>query len=82
MKKNFKPVSSNVIEVIYDNENSELDIKFKNEKVYKYHNVPESIYESLIAAESVGSFVARKIVGQYNTKKQDQNSIDEKNHML
>lgn len=61
----YTPVSSsNVAAVGY--EDSDLYVKFNNGSEYKYSGVPSSIYEQLLNAPSVGSFLNSNIKGSYN----------------
>lgn len=48
--------SSNVVSVGYDAATETLEIEFKN-GVYQYYNVPQPIYDQMMAADSVGKFV-------------------------
>lgn len=48
--------SSQLSEVGYDPETKKLEIQFKNGAVYEYDNVPQSTYDELMAAESVGAY--------------------------
>ncbi|NTU49802.1 MAG: DUF853 family protein [Desulfobulbaceae bacterium] len=48
--------SSNVISVGYDPASETLEVEFKN-GIYQYYNVPQPIYEQMITAESVGTFL-------------------------
>ncbi|MFD1885334.1 KTSC domain-containing protein [Paenibacillus wenxiniae] len=54
---NWKSVSSsNLSEVGYDATTSTLYVRFHNSGAYAYSNVPESIYNGLMAAASHGSY--------------------------
>lgn len=57
-------VSSSNIESIGFEDNV-LEIEFKNGSVYQYYDVEEHIYESLMAAESYGRYLAQNIKGFY-----------------
>ncbi len=46
--------SSNIRSVGFDN--GTLEIEFNRGGIYQYYNVPETIYQSLIAAQSVGKY--------------------------
>ena len=48
--------SSNVVSLGYDAATETLEVEFKN-GVYQYYNVPQPIYEQMIAAESIGKFL-------------------------
>lgn len=59
--------SSNIKTIIYNHEMEELMIEFKyNDKVYCYSNVPADIIDELKDADSMGSFVAKKIKNVYD----------------
>lgn len=57
--------SSNVESVGYDPEKKELRIKFKSGGTYSYAEVPKTVYESLMASDSKGAFVASAIRGRF-----------------
>lgn len=62
-------VSSNVASVGYDTDSSTLEIEFNNGTVYQYFDVSEHVYDSLVAADSVGSYLAMHIKGTYRYSK-------------
>jgi hypothetical protein len=41
---------------------------FKTDKVYQYFDVPESIYEGALAAESVGKYVNQHVKKTFQYK--------------
>ncbi|HEY2345170.1 MAG TPA: KTSC domain-containing protein [Xanthomonadaceae bacterium] len=53
--------SSNIASVGYDADSETLEIEFKTSGVYQYFNVPLFMYERLMAADSVGTFLNREI---------------------
>lgn len=57
--------SSNVDSVGYDETSEILFIRFLNGSLYIYKNVPLIIYEQLLNAPSVGSYMHRNIKGAY-----------------
>ena len=62
-----KPVtSSNIKTVGYDNKNQVLEVEFNSGKIYHYYTVPESVYNEMMAAESIGKFHVSRIKGVYN----------------
>jgi len=61
--------SSNVASVGYDYESSTLEIEFNNGSVYQYFDVNERVYEELLAASSVGGYLASNIKGIYRYSK-------------
>jgi hypothetical protein len=48
--------SSNLASVGYDAAQRILEIEFLSGSVYQYFNVPQSVYEGLMAAESHGRY--------------------------
>jgi len=61
--------SSNIASIGYDADSETLEIEFLNGGVYQYFDVPEREYESLMAAGSHGSYLARSIKGTYRYSK-------------
>lgn len=61
--------SSNVAEVGYDASAMTLEVVFNNGSVYQYFDVPESVYQELVRAESVGGFLHANIKGRYRYTK-------------
>lgn len=57
--------SSELHAVKYDDKASILEIHFQNGRVYRYANVPDSIYKEFMAAESKGRFFNALIRDQY-----------------
>jgi len=54
---NTKPVESSVLEAIgYDETREILQLEFRSHAVYRYFGVSSSVYESLVAASSKGSY--------------------------
>jgi hypothetical protein len=49
--------SSAVSEVGYDADRHVLRLEYTNGRIYDYFNVPQTAYDELLAAESVGEFV-------------------------
>ena len=51
------PVTSSVIaRVRYDADAATLDVTFQSGNVYRYFDVPASLYDELMSAESKGQF--------------------------
>lgn len=67
------PNSSNIARYKYFVESKKLVVEFKrssgNSNKYEYENVPSSIFEGMVQAESVGKFFAQHIKSQYVFKK-------------
>ena len=57
--------SSNVISVGYDGDSMTLEIEFNN-GIYQYYDVPEDIFQELINASSIGSFIHQNIKNNYS----------------
>lgn len=47
--------SSSIESMGYSQSEQELGVKFKDDNIYFYQNVPQSTYDQLINARSVGS---------------------------
>jgi hypothetical protein len=62
--------SSNVEAVGYESEAQELHVQFLSGAYYIYHGVPREIYDDLLAAPSIGSFLNRVVKGVYQFTKQ------------
>lgn len=64
----MQPVqSSNLAAVGYEPETLTLSIQFKSSpRVYRYAKVPESEYQSLMDATSVGRYFLQNIKDQYD----------------
>lgn len=63
---NRTPVlSSNIASVGHDAATSTLEVEFLSGSLYQYFDVPETVFQELVTASSVGSFLAREIKGQY-----------------
>lgn len=58
--------SSNVVSIGWADET--LEVEFKS-GVYRYANVPQSVFDDLMAAPSKGKFINATIVGAYATEK-------------
>lgn len=57
--------SSNLSSVGYDASNRILEIEFNSGRIYQYSNVPEDIYEGLMAAPSHGKYFYQHIRDVY-----------------
>jgi hypothetical protein len=63
---NRQPVaSSNVESVGYDDDSSTLEVAFHSGSVYQYFDVPRAVYDTLLQAESPGSFLHEQIRGVF-----------------
>ena len=60
------PVQSrSIITVGYDPVVQVLDIEFHTGRIYRYAGVPEHVHEELLAAPSIGAYVAHHIKPRY-----------------
>ena len=57
--------SSNVEGVGYDSSTQTLEVEFKNGNIYQYFDVPESVYDAMVNADSAGKFLINNIKGVY-----------------
>ncbi|MGM0397605.1 MAG: KTSC domain-containing protein [Halobacteriota archaeon] len=61
-----EPVESSIIESVgYDPDEGILEIEFKEGGLYRYLDVPESVYAGLMAVDSHGSYHAEHIKHSY-----------------
>ena len=57
--------SSAIVSAGYDAASRELEIEFRNGRVYRYLGVPQGVYDFLLRARSKGGFVNRMVDGRY-----------------
>jgi len=57
--------SSNIASIGYDPETMTLEVEFTNGNVYQYFDVPPSLHENLMLADSKGKFLHTQIKGLY-----------------
>lgn len=60
--------SSNLAAVGYDPSTETLEVEFSSGKVYGYAGVPADVAAAMTEAESVGSFFAKNVRGQYESQ--------------
>jgi hypothetical protein len=66
----LKPVKSSVLAFVgYDHEKQELQVVFKKGSVYLFREVPRSVYQDLMAAESIGAFFLKNVKGRFEWTK-------------
>lgn len=58
--------SSNIERIGYGSNSNTLRIEFKSNRTYDYFNVPESVFNELRHAPSVGSYHATNIKNSYS----------------
>lgn len=61
MSEMIEVKSSNLDKVGYDSQEEVLKVVFKGGQEYWYFKVPRTLYESMLAAESVGKFFNQHI---------------------
>lgn len=57
--------SSTVLSIGYEPTSSTLEVEFKNGGLYQYYNVPDAIYQQLMASDSKGKFLHTYIKPAY-----------------
>jgi len=63
---NRTPVSStSIAEIGYDEQSQTLEVQFRRGGIYQYFDVTPGVYEQLMAAPSMGQFVAEQVKGRY-----------------
>ena len=65
----IKVESSNLKSIGYSEKELVLEIEFKSWWIYQYKNVPLKVYNSLIQAESLGSFFSKNIKWKFEYEK-------------
>ena len=66
MKQHVFTKSSQVKAVRYFADTQILEIDFVTGKTYQYFEVPESVYEGCVTAESVGKYINQHVKNIYN----------------
>jgi KTSC domain len=61
-------VSSSVASVGYDAATFELEIEFRNGRVYRYLQVPVAAYRLLLQARSIGEYVSTVIKPRFEAR--------------
>lgn len=49
--------SSNIASIGYDSTNQILEVEFLNGSIYQYYDVPETLYDGLMSADSHGKYL-------------------------
>jgi len=57
--------SSHIVSTGYNRTTRTLYIKFKDDAVYSYSNVPEAVFDAFVSAESHGRYAHRHIYSRY-----------------
>lgn len=53
--------SSNLASIGYDSTTQELEVEFKNNTIYVYSNVPDSVHKGLMSASSHGEYFDKNV---------------------
>lgn len=53
--------SSSIASIGYSPDSETLEVEFKNQTIYEYYNVPQVIFDQLMAAPSIGSYFSTNI---------------------
>ncbi|WP_227355538.1 KTSC domain-containing protein [Haladaptatus salinisoli] len=61
--------SSNLASVGYDPSEEALEIEFHSGGVYRYRNVPQSVYQELLSAGSHGSYFHENVRDEYDYRR-------------
>lgn len=61
----YPVVSSNLMSVGYDPTTETLEVEFSSGSIYQYANVPQSMYEQLMQADSKGGFLNFHVKDNY-----------------
>lgn len=54
-----------ILAVGYDDEKQQMSVQFTNGRTYTYGGVPQSEYDALLSAHSVGKYFAQNIKGVF-----------------
>jgi len=57
--------STNIDMIGYDEDNSQLHVKFRSGAEYVYNEVPPAVYQEFLDADSKGKFLNERIKGRY-----------------
>lgn len=68
MKQHVFEKSSQVNCIRYFDDTKILEIDFKQNKVYQYFDVPETVYEAALSAESIGKFINQNVKNKFEYK--------------
>ena len=61
----YSVASSNISSIGYDPSRATLEVEFLNGSIYQYFNVPENMYEQLMAAPKKGRFLHAYVKNAY-----------------
>lgn len=69
MQWQLTPGSSNVAAFAYDPDAKILRVRFNSGHEYAYAGVPPEVHDSMLNADSVGSFLHENVKGQYDYRR-------------
>ena len=58
--------SSNIDSIGYDSSSQTLEVEFNSGAIYQYYDVPEYIFDELLNASSVGSYLSQNVKNAYS----------------
>ena len=68
-----RPVSSSNIASIGWEPDEEgagtMEVDFHSGHIYRYRNVPETVFQAALGASSVGKFIARSVIGVFDEER-------------
>lgn len=70
-KSNWVPIdgSSTIHSTAYSKSENKLYIRYKTGQIYSYDDVPVSVYNEMLQADSIGRFVRDNIAYEYKYKR-------------
>ena len=69
-------VSSNIKSIGYDPLRKKLEVEFNSGSVYRYKDVPKSVYNEFMSADSKGRYLNQNIKYNYKYRKYKDNNGD------
>jgi hypothetical protein len=61
--------STNLASVGYDSDSSVLEVEFNGGGIYQYYDVPAGVFDELMGAGSLGSYLHHNIKSVYSCSK-------------
>lgn len=61
--------SSNLVSVGYDVDTMTLEVEFNGGGIYQYYDVPEYVYQELMSAASIGSYLHHNVKSSFSYAK-------------
>lgn len=61
--------STSIRSIGYDEATKTLEVKFIDDDVYQYFNVPGETYQELLTAGSIGAYLNTEIKGKFEYRK-------------